>query len=95
MYRESYYYEFYKILQLEIIPIPIEILWLIDPLLGRDLETNNETTAFAIQQFSKFASTTIELLLQMALCNPLIGSCNSWTRATETRVFSMWSVPRS
>jgi hypothetical protein len=30
-------------------------LWHIDPLLGKDLETNNETTAVAMQQRGKHA----------------------------------------
>jgi hypothetical protein len=34
-------------------------------MLGKDLETNNETTAIAVQLCSKHASTTIELLLKM------------------------------
>jgi hypothetical protein len=33
------------------------------PLLGKDLETNNETAAVAMQRRCKHASTTIELLL--------------------------------
>jgi hypothetical protein len=36
------------------------ILWCTDPLLGRDLETN-DTTAIFTQQCSKHASTTTEL----------------------------------
>jgi hypothetical protein len=44
------------------------ILWHIDPLLGKDLETNNETTATAMQRCSKHASTTIELLSEMVFC---------------------------
>jgi hypothetical protein len=38
-------------------------------LLGKDLETNNETTAVAMQQRGKDTSTTIELLLEMVLRN--------------------------
>jgi hypothetical protein len=60
------------------------IVWRTDSLLGRDLETNNETTAVAMQQHGKHAFTTIELLLEMVLCNPLPGSCNSWTTTMET-----------
>jgi hypothetical protein len=41
---------------------PLSILWRIEPLLGKDLETNNETTAVAMQH----ASTTIELLSAVA-----------------------------
>jgi hypothetical protein len=60
------------------VPFPLSyILWCIDPLLGIDLETNNETTAVAMQWHSKHASTTIELLLETVLCNPLLDSCNS------------------
>jgi membrane-anchored protein YejM (alkaline phosphatase superfamily) len=40
------------------------ILWRIDPLLGKRLEKNNETTAVAIQWCSKHASIAIELLLE-------------------------------
>jgi hypothetical protein len=39
------------------------ILWRMDPFLGTDLETNNETTVVAIQQRRKHSSTVIELLL--------------------------------
>jgi hypothetical protein len=39
----------------------------IDPLLGRDLETNNVTTAVAMQRHSKHSSTTIKLLLETVL----------------------------
>jgi hypothetical protein len=53
------------------------VLWHIDPLLGKDLETDSETTAIAMQQHSKHTSTTIELLLEMVLCNPLLGSYNN------------------
>jgi hypothetical protein len=41
------------------------ILWHIVPLLGKVLETHSETTAIAMQQHGKHASTTIELLLEM------------------------------
>jgi hypothetical protein len=46
------------------------ILWRIDSLRGKNLE-RNETTAVAMQQHGKYASTTIELLLEMVICNPL------------------------
>jgi hypothetical protein len=39
------------------------ILWRIDPLLGKGLETNNETAAVAMQRHGKHASTTRELPL--------------------------------
>jgi hypothetical protein len=42
----------------------ILILWCTDPLLGKDLETNNETTTVAMHRCDKHASTTIELLLE-------------------------------
>jgi hypothetical protein len=38
------------------------MLWHIDPLLDKDLERNNETTAVAMQRRGKRASTTIERL---------------------------------
>jgi hypothetical protein len=65
------------------------LLWRIDPLLGKNLETNNG------ERCDKYASTTIELLLEMVLCNLLVGSCNSWTTTVETVVFSLWSMLRS
>jgi hypothetical protein len=43
------------------------ILLRIDTLLGKDLETNNETTAVAMQRSRKHASTTVELLLETVL----------------------------
>jgi hypothetical protein len=70
-------------------------MWHIDPLLGKDLETHNEIKAVAIQQHGKHASTPMELLLEMVLCNLLLGSCSNWTTTVEMGVFSMWSVPRS
>jgi hypothetical protein len=73
----------------------LHILWHIDPLLGKDLETKKDTTAIAMQQRGKHTSTTIEILLGTVLCNLLLGSCNSWTTTMEMEVFSMWSVPRS
>jgi hypothetical protein len=39
-------------------------MWRIDPLLGKELETNNETTDVAVQQRGKHASTTVEFLLE-------------------------------
>jgi hypothetical protein len=66
------------------------ILLRIDPLLGKDLETNKETTPLTCN-----GSTTRELLLETVLCNPLLGSCNSWITTMETSVLPMWSVPRS
>jgi hypothetical protein len=48
-----------------------------------------------MQRRGKHGSTTIELLLETVLRNPLLGSCNSWTTTMETGVFHMWSVPRS
>jgi hypothetical protein len=39
------------------------VLWRIDPLLGKDLEADKETTAVSMQQRRKHASTTVELLL--------------------------------
>jgi hypothetical protein len=50
-------------------------LWRIDPLLGKDLEPNKETTAVTMQRHGKQASIA-ELLLETALRNPLLGSCN-------------------
>jgi hypothetical protein len=39
-------------------------MWCIDLLLGKNLETNSKTTAVAMQEHGKHASTTIELLLE-------------------------------
>jgi hypothetical protein len=61
-----------------------------NPLLDKDLETNNETTAVSMQRRSKRASTAIEWLLETMLCNPLLGSCNSWTTTMEIWVISVW-----
>jgi hypothetical protein len=71
------------------------ILWRIGPLIGKDLETNDETTAVAMQRRGKHAYTTIEFLLETMLCNPLLGSCNSSTTTMEMRVFSVWPMPTS
>jgi hypothetical protein len=38
------------------------VLWYIDSLLGKHLETNKETTVVDMQQRSKQASTTIDLM---------------------------------
>jgi hypothetical protein len=54
-------------------------MWRIDPLLGKVLETHNETTAYLMQRASKHATITIESLLETVFCNPLLGSCRSWT----------------
>jgi hypothetical protein len=70
------------------------ILWRIDPLLGKDLETN-EITAVAMQRSGTHASATIDLLLETVLCNLLLGSCNSWSTTMETSLFPMWFVSRS
>jgi hypothetical protein len=51
-------------LGLSVSGFPRFILWRKDQLLGRDLETHNETTAVAMQTGGKHASTTIELLLE-------------------------------
>jgi hypothetical protein len=37
------------------------LLWRIDPLLGRDLESNNGTAAVAVERRGKYAITAIEL----------------------------------
>jgi hypothetical protein len=38
----------------------LRILWRIDPLLGKDLETDYETTTVAMQRCGKHTYTTIE-----------------------------------
>jgi hypothetical protein len=40
------------------------LLWRIDPLIGKNLETNNEKTAVAMQRRDKHACATIELLFE-------------------------------
>jgi hypothetical protein len=40
------------------------ILWRIEQLLNKDLETNNETTTVAVQRRGKHASAAIDLLLE-------------------------------
>jgi hypothetical protein len=45
------------------------------PLLGKDLETDNETTAVAMQRRGKHASTTIELLLETGVSTPSVQRC--------------------
>jgi hypothetical protein len=54
------------------------ILWRIEPLLGKDLETKkkNQATAVAMHRRGKHASTTTELVLETVLMQPLLGSCN-------------------
>jgi hypothetical protein len=37
----------------------------LDPFLGKDLETNNETTAVDIERCGNYTSTTMELLLEV------------------------------
>jgi hypothetical protein len=59
------------------------------PLLGKNLNTKNETTGFAMQQCGKHASTTTELRVKTTLCKPLLGSFNSWATTMETGMFSM------
>jgi hypothetical protein len=46
-----------------------------------------------MQRRGKHSSTT-DLLLEMVLHNPKLGSCNSWTTTMETVVFSMRSAQR-
>jgi hypothetical protein len=50
------------------------ILWRIDQLKGKNLETNNDTTTAAKQRFGKDASTTIELLLETVLSTRSVQS---------------------
>jgi hypothetical protein len=45
----------------------VYIMWHIDPLLGKDLEINNEATAVVMQRRGRHAATTIALLLETAL----------------------------
>jgi hypothetical protein len=61
------------------------ILWHIDPLLGNDRETNNETKVTARQQFRKYA-TVLELLLRSCLPAKMDVLLEA--------MFSMWFAPR-
>jgi hypothetical protein len=70
------------------------ILCGIDPLLGKDLETNNETTAVAMQWHGKHASATIELLLETVFSTRSVqtgykegnlGDPVSWKSACEEK----------
>jgi hypothetical protein len=60
------------------------ILWHIDPLVGKDLKTNNETTVIATERHSKRASTTTELLLETVFSlDPCKGVILKTTGATQ------------
>jgi hypothetical protein len=48
-------------------------MWRTDPLLDKDLETN-ETTAVAMQRRGKHASTTTKLLLETVFTNQSVQS---------------------
>jgi hypothetical protein len=61
------------------------ILWLVDPLLDNDSETNNQTMAIAMQQLGKY-TTVLEPLLRSGLHITLEVQLGA--------VFSMWSAPR-
>jgi hypothetical protein len=61
------------------------ILWLIDPLLSNDRETNNETTDIVRQQIRKYA----------AVLKLLLGNCPRATlEVLLEAVLSMWPAPR-
>jgi hypothetical protein len=49
------------------------LLWHIEPLLDKNFETN-ETVAVVIQQRGKYASTSIELLLEMVFSARFVQS---------------------
>jgi hypothetical protein len=70
------------------------ILWRIDPLLGKDLETSNETIALVMQRSGKYASTATELLLEtvfstwsvpMSYLEDNWGDLLSWRSACEEK----------
>jgi hypothetical protein len=48
----------------KVVVVRFKILWRIFPLIGKDLETNNETLTVAMQRHDKHASTTIKALLE-------------------------------
>jgi hypothetical protein len=56
-------------------------LWHVEELLGKDRETNNETTVIAMQQLRKYA-TVLEPLLDSDL--------HATMEARLEAVFSMW-----
>jgi hypothetical protein len=56
-----------------------------DPLLGNDRETNNETGAISLQQLHKYARI-LETLLDSGLCAAM--------EVLLEAVFSMWRAPR-
>jgi hypothetical protein len=63
------------------------ILWRIDPLLGKDLEINNDTTSVAMQRRSEDACTTIELLLEIVFTAWSVPrSCLEETRSRRGRI---------
>jgi hypothetical protein len=69
--------------------IYIYILWRLDPVIDKDLETHNDRTAVAMQQRCKHASTTIELLLGTVFSSrsvPRNYLDENWGNPVETRV---------
>jgi hypothetical protein len=62
----------------------LNILRRIDSLLGKDL---GKTIRQQPLLCKTAVNTTIGLLLETVLCNPLLGSCNFWTTTMETEVF--------
>jgi hypothetical protein len=57
------------------------LLWGIDPLPGKDLERNNETTTVAMQRRCKHASTTTNLRLEKVFSSRSVQSGykeNNW-----------------
>jgi hypothetical protein len=46
----------------------------IDPLLGKDIETNDETISVAMQRSGKYASTTTDLLFETVFSSRSVQS---------------------
>jgi hypothetical protein len=69
-------------------------LWRIDPLLGKELETSNETTAIIMQRRGKHASTKIVLQLESVM-QSVARQLQQLDYNNGKEVFSMRFVPRS
>jgi hypothetical protein len=60
-------------------------VWRIDPLLGKHLETNNETTAVDMQKRGIHASTTI-VTVGNGVMQPVARQLNSWIAIMSIRL---------
>jgi hypothetical protein len=65
------------------------LLWRIEPLLGKDLETNHETTTVFMQRRDKHASTTIKLLSETVFsmwCVPRSYFEDNWSDPVSSQL---------